>query len=89
MNLEENKYYKIKINLFGREETYEGKVLSKNKYEFRFETNENCSCRALTLKIKDIIFIKEISKPEKKEVIFKISNKKKFTDLKKSDEPDF
>lgn len=86
--LEKNKHYKLKMNLFGRIEEYEGTVQSLGEDEFRFETNDDNTCRALTLRYKDIIYSKEIEKP-KEEIIHKISNKKKFTNLKPSPIPEF
>lgn len=86
--LEVGKHYKLKVNIFGRIEEYEGKIQSIKDDEFRFETENDNTCRALTLRQKDIIYSKEII-PEKKEVIHKISNKKKFTDLKQPDLPKF
>lgn len=89
MELQKNKHYKLKLNLHGRIEEYEGKVLEINSNEFRFETEDDNACRALTLHKKDIIHSKEISAPEKENKTFKISTRKKFTNLKPSDEPDF
>lgn len=86
--LEENKFYKIKMNIFGRCEEYEGKVKSLNNTEFRLETDNDNQCRALTLRQKDIIYAKEIH-PQKKEKTHKISNKKKFKNLKQPDLPKF
>ncbi len=89
MKLESGKYYKIKMNLSGREVSYIGKVLEIKKGEFRLETKSHYCERALTLREKDILSIKEVPEPEKQEKVFKISKNKKFTDLKPPVEPDF
>ena len=83
------KHYSLKMNLSGRIVYYTGKVIQIDKKEFRLETNSHKGCRALTLKEKDIISIKEIPEPEREEKVFKISKKKQFKDLKPSVEPDF
>ena len=88
MKIEKGKFYKLKINLFGRIEEYEGKVQSITPTEFRLDTEDDNQCRALTLRQKDIIYAKEII-PDKKEIIHKISNRKKFTDLRQPDIPEF
>lgn len=89
MKIETEKYYSLKMNLSGREIDYLGKVIEVGSKEFRLETEAHRKCRALTLKISDIISIKEIPEPKKEEKTFKISNKKQFENLKPSVEPDF
>jgi len=89
MKIEKDKHYILKVNLFGRIEKYAGQVLSVDKNEFRFETEEDNKCRALTLRQKDIIYSKEIPKPKKVDKIHKISTKKKFANLKPSLHPEF
>ena len=89
MEIEKNKHYKLKLNLHGRIEYYQGKVLEINGNEFRFETEDDNACRALTIHKKDIIYANEIPAPKKENKTFKISSRKKFTNLKPSDEPDF
>jgi len=89
MNPVAGKHYKLKMNLSGRIVYYIGKVIKSNEKEFRLETNSHKCERALTLKNKDIISIKEIPEPEREEKVFKISKKKQFKDLKPSVEPDF
>ncbi len=88
MPLEKNKHYFLKINHFGRDLDYKGKVIEVNDEEFRISTEEDPDCRALTLKIKDIISSKEISEPEKEKKTFMI-RKRPAKDLKPSVEPDF
>lgn len=87
MKIEKNKHYKIKINHFGRELTYEGNISYLEKGEFGLKIKEE-SC-PLQFNTKDIIFAKETEKPKEENKIFKISNKKQFTNLKRSTEPDF
>ena len=88
MKLKENKFYIIKLNLNGRIEEYKGKVQSIEKDEFRFETENDNLCRALTLNFKDLVYSKKYTQ-EKKDKTFKISQKKQFKNLKKSPEPEF
>lgn len=86
---EVGKYYKIKVNMFGRIEDYEGKISSIYKDEFRFESDENHTCCALTIRNSEVVSSKEIDNPEKIEKIHMISSKKKFTNLKESVHPEF
>lgn len=89
MNLTAGKHYKLKVNLYGRIEEYEGRVLSVSKNEFRFETEDDNTCRALTLRNSEVVYSREIKCPIKEEKIHKISSKKKFKDLKESLHPEF
>ena len=89
MKIEKNKHYKLHMNLHGRREDYKGKVLEVNGPEFRFETEDDNLCRALTLKQEDIIKIKEIPEPKKEGKIHRISNKKQFTNLRETEKPEF
>jgi len=87
MKIQKDKHYKIKLNHFGRELNYEGKITCLEKEEFGLKVKEeNCP---LQFKIKDIVKIGEIDESKKEEKVWKISNKKKFTNLKKSEEPEF
>ncbi|MDA3837270.1 MAG: hypothetical protein PF542_06640 [Nanoarchaeota archaeon] len=86
--IEKSKHYKLKVNVFGRIEEYEGKVIDTTPHEFRFETEEDNACRALTLKIKNITFAEEFQ-PKKEQKVYKISTKKKYTNLKAADLPEF
>lgn len=89
MELIIGKHYKLKVNLQGRIEEYEGRVLSIDKNEFRFETEAYNACQALTLRNSDVVFSKEIECPIKEEKTHRISSKKKFKDLKESIHPEF
>ncbi|NCN51424.1 hypothetical protein GW931_00220 [archaeon] len=90
MKIEIGKYYNLKMNIFGRDVDYTGKVLNLKNGEFRLETDEDNGCRALTLNEKDIIFSKETSEPEKEEKTWKIRKKRaQDYELKPSVEPDF
>lgn len=63
--LEKGKFYSIKVNHHGRELDYEGQVTAVKEGEFVFNTPETCR---LVFKIKDLIFVKEIDPPEKKDI---------------------
>jgi len=89
MNPITGKHYKLKMNLSGRIVYYIGKIIKSNEKEFRLETNSHKCERALTLKNKDILSIKEIPELKKEEKVFKISKKKQFENLKPSVEPEF
>lgn len=85
--LKKDNYYEIKLNISGRLLTYEGKITNLDKKEFSIKIEEE-SC-PLQFKTKDITNIKQIKKSKKEEKTFKIRTKKKFTNLKKSIEPEF
>lgn len=87
--LETNKHYKLEVNLFGRVEKYTGKILKVDGKEIRFETEDDNQCRALTIHDKDIIYSKEINEPKKVKKVHRISNKRKYTNLKPVETPDF
>jgi len=87
--LEIGKCYKLRVNLYGRIEEYEGRVLSVGKDEIRFETEDDNTCRALTLRNDEVIYSKEVECLEKINSVHKISSKKKFKDLKESVKPEF
>jgi len=90
MKIQTKKHYNLKMNIFGRDVEYTGKVLEVKNGEFRLETEEDNGCRALTLKEKDILFCEEIPEPKKEEKIWKIrKNKAQDYELKPSVEPDF
>lgn len=86
--LEKNKHYKLKVNLYGRIEEYTGLVLDTNKESIRLETDDDIACNALRLNHKDIFYAKEVE-CKKVQKIHKISNKKKFENLKESIHPEF
>ncbi len=88
MKLRVGKHYRLKVNLFGRHEEYEGKVLSIEEDEFRFETEDDNKCRALTLKFSEVVYFREIECKREDKTHF-ISNKKKFKNLKESVKPEF
>lgn len=88
MKLKENKYYRIKINHFGRDLDYQGEVTKVDNEEFRMSTEDDLGCRALTFKMKDLRFFKEMPFPKKETKVNFISNKKQFTNLKYSDVPE-
>jgi len=88
MNLRVGYCYKLKVNLCGRIEEYKGRVLSAIKDEFRFETEDDNTCRALTLRNSEVVYCREIE-CKKEDKTYKISNKKRFTNLKPSIHPEF
>ena len=90
MKIQTKKHYNFKMNIFGRDIDYTGKILEIKNGEFRLETEEDNGCRALTLKEKDIISGKEIPEPKKEEKTWIIrKTKAQDYELKPSVEPDF
>lgn len=82
--LEKGKFYFIKVNHFGRELEYEGQVTAVKDGEFVFNTPEACR---LIFRIKDLIKVKEIPIPEKKDVEIVVRRSKK-DGLKEADKPE-
>lgn len=88
MKLLVGKHYKLRVNLYGRIEEYRGIVLSVSSNEFRFETEDDNMCRALTLRKSEVVWSKEIDLKKEDKTHF-ISSKKQFHNLKESVKPEF
>lgn len=81
--IEKGKFYFLKINVFGRELDYLGKIISLDSKEFGLRTEEDCLLR---FKLKDIIYFEERKEPERD---LRIVVRKKISEegLKEPDKP--
>ena len=60
--LEKGKFYFLKINVFGRELEYHGKVIYLDDNEFCLRTDEDCCVR---FRLNDLVYFEEKEEPEK------------------------
>jgi len=62
IKIEKGKFYFFRINVFGRELDYSGRVTALRDGKFVINTKESCR---LMFRLKDVVEVREIEEPKK------------------------
>lgn len=81
INIEKGKFYFFRINIFGRELDYKGKIIYFDDKEFRIRTEDDCDLR---FKFKNLVYFEEIEgKNLGEEKIFVVRKKGPLREVEK------